>query len=524
MNLWRFSPRMFEACRRVPRSARGEHELPQAVQWADHESRRALPRRAVRGRRAGPLDARATSQSVGERLREIPVEPVNAEARVEERLRRALADGARRPPQAPALRRRGAALRSAGESAAARRWFVPGRIEVLGKHTGLRGGAQPALRRRPRLLRGRRARGRTASSASPTWPRASLAERPSTRTSSRPRGTGPSTCRRSRRGSRRTFRVPARRGDRDRQRPARRVGALELERAHHRALLRDPRVNALDERPEWRAAIRTPEDLAGYLGSVENGQDFGSLAGRRGAGAFTASEDQTAILCSRPGQLAQYAFLPVRRERDVPLDAEWSFVVASSGVAVGQDGRGEGPLQPVSLAARAILELWNSLGARGATRASTPRRTPPGLPRSASATSSASSRCPASSPRICRAASTSSSRSPTRSLPASRGSCSKGDVVPIGRSWIARRSSRRQALQNQIPETIFLAREARRLGAAAASAFGGGFGGSVWALARTAEAESFRRRWAERYAGEFPAGDGERALLRDAPRPALTEL
>ncbi|MEP6993105.1 MAG: nucleotidyltransferase family protein [Acidobacteriota bacterium] len=34
MNLWRFSPAIFEACRRVPISSRGELELPQAVQWA----------------------------------------------------------------------------------------------------------------------------------------------------------------------------------------------------------------------------------------------------------------------------------------------------------------------------------------------------------------------------------------------------------------------------------------------------------------------------------------------------------
>jgi dTDP-glucose pyrophosphorylase len=34
MNLWRFSPAIFEACRRVPPSVRGERELPQAVQWA----------------------------------------------------------------------------------------------------------------------------------------------------------------------------------------------------------------------------------------------------------------------------------------------------------------------------------------------------------------------------------------------------------------------------------------------------------------------------------------------------------
>ena len=39
-----------------------------------------------------------------------------------------------------------------------------------------------------------------------------------------------------------------------------------------------------------------------------------------------------------------------------------------------------------------------------------------------------------------------------------------------------------QLLGNQVPETVWLAREARGLGAIAASAFGAGFGGSVWAL------------------------------------------
>jgi hypothetical protein len=84
----------------------------------------------------------------------------------------------------------------------------------------------------------------------------------------------------------------------------------------------------------------------------------------RGAGAFTGSEDQTAILCSRAGELAQYAFLPVRRERDVPLDAEWSFVVASSGVASDKTGAVKDRYNRISLAARAILDLWNGSARR----------------------------------------------------------------------------------------------------------------------------------------------------------------
>jgi glucose-1-phosphate thymidylyltransferase len=49
MNVWLLAPAIFEACRRVPPSARGEVELPNAVQWAiDHLGMhvRAVPVRA----------------------------------------------------------------------------------------------------------------------------------------------------------------------------------------------------------------------------------------------------------------------------------------------------------------------------------------------------------------------------------------------------------------------------------------------------------------------------------------------
>ena len=59
-------------------------------------------------------------------------------------------------------------------------------------------------------------------------------------------------------------------------------------------------------------------------------------------------------------------------------------------------------------------------------------------------------------------------------------------------------------LENQVPETIALARAARALGAAAASAFGAGFGGSVWAMVEAGDATRFGREWLARYARDFP--------------------
>jgi glucose-1-phosphate thymidylyltransferase len=72
MNVWLLTPAILEACRHVPKSARGELELPNAVQWAiEHLGMRV---RAVPVR-AGVLDLsqRGDIPAVAARLRGTPV-------------------------------------------------------------------------------------------------------------------------------------------------------------------------------------------------------------------------------------------------------------------------------------------------------------------------------------------------------------------------------------------------------------------------------------------------------------------
>ncbi|MGH7625048.1 MAG: galactokinase family protein, partial [Gemmatimonadaceae bacterium] len=89
-------------------------------------------------------------------------------------------------------------------------------------------------------------------------------------------------------------------------------------------------VNGLSERAEYRAEIHSAQDLGAYLGSLENGLTFGSLAGTSGVGTFGGSEDQTAILCCRPGMLSRYSFCPVRAEGEVPFPAGHTMVIGVS--------------------------------------------------------------------------------------------------------------------------------------------------------------------------------------------------
>ena len=77
-------------------------------------------------------------------------------------------------------------------------------------------------------------------------------------------------------------------------------------------------------------------------------------------------------------------------------------------------------------------------------------------------------------------------------------------------------------LGNQVPETVWLARQARALGACAASAFGAGFGGSVWALVSREEAAGFTGRWREAYEhSTFKAARTSEFLVTAAGPPAI---
>jgi galactokinase len=79
-------------------------------------------------------------------------------------------------------------------------------------------------------------------------------------------------------------------------------------------------------------------------------------------------------------------------------------------------------------------------------------------------------------------------------------------------------------LGNQVPETIDLARSARELGAAAASAFGAGFGGSVWALVREGDSQRFLTDWAHAYRQRHPAAADRAVFFETNAGPAAMRI
>jgi len=260
-------------------------------------------------------------------------------------------------------------------------------------------------------------------------------------------------------------------------------------------------ANRLDATAACQAHLRDPLDLAGYLATIENGQSFGPLAGDRGVGTFGGSEDHTAILCARPGQVSQYAYCPVRFQRAIPLPAGYTFAIGSSGVVAEKTGQAMEQYNAASRLARELAELWRAQTGRdephlGAILAGSPRADwqletiVNGLP---------TVRAQSLLRRLKHFV-----RENQEILPAAGDALIAGDLEGFGRLVAQSQQAAEHLLGNQVPETSFLATAAREAGAVAASAFGAGFGGGVWALVAQPQAEAFLTAWSDAYRARFP--------------------
>ncbi len=262
-------------------------------------------------------------------------------------------------------------------------------------------------------------------------------------------------------------------------------------------------VNGLDRRREFTEHLRRPEDLAGYLGCIENGQGFGALAGDRGVGTFGGSEDHTAILCCRAGHVSGYSFCPVRAEGAARLPPGWTFVVGVSGVAADKTGSARDRYNRASLTARAVLELWrDATGRDDATLAAAATHAPDAPERIREILRRSSH--PEFPPQALLDRFEQFFEESERIIPAAAAALAEGNAGELAALVERSQAGAERLLGNQIPETVELVRSARELGAIAASAFGAGFGGSVWALVPRARAWEFRAAWEERYHGCFP--------------------
>ena len=278
-------------------------------------------------------------------------------------------------------------------------------------------------------------------------------------------------------------------------------------------------VNRLSERPAYRESINDSEDLAEYLGAVENGLDFRGLKGERGVGTFGGSEDHTAILCGRSNALARYSFCPLRRERIVELPIDHVFVVATSGVVAEKTGAALESYNRLATLAREAAARWREESGRDdATLGDALRATGGDVAPIVAAVRSGNrddDESDALEERVRQFAMESG-----EIIPAATEALAARNLAELGAIVDGSMQNAERMLHNQIPETVFLARRAREMGAVASSAFGAGFGGSVWALVRRTVAVDFAAHLATDYRAAFPERTAAEVFVTNAGPPA----
>jgi len=263
------------------------------------------------------------------------------------------------------------------------------------------------------------------------------------------------------------------------------------------------RPNGLFENERFRRNVQNNVDLAMYLACVENGQTFRGLVGGKGVGTFGGSEDHTEILNGRPGMLSIFRFCPTVHKADLSFPSELGVVVAYSGVKAEKTGEALADYNLASCRAGLVVECYNrhyntehtlmrNLIEEG-------REEEDLLGRIADA---------------------------SRSLPDAEDMDLPGrfrqfyeedqDIIPgvacafvgsafdeVGTAIDRSHELSKQYLWNIVPEVDFLQKTARELGATASSGFGAGFGGGVYAIVPRGEEERLMEAWREGYVTRF---------------------
>ncbi len=254
----------------------------------------------------------------------------------------------------------------------------------------------------------------------------------------------------------------------------------------------------------WSRAIPNALARAEYFAAIETGAPYGEFAGEAGVGVRGGAQDPIAIICGQAGTMSQFSYLPARLERRIPWPSEFVLAIGVSGVHAIKTGNAQRQYNRAAEALRTLVARWNSeTGRRDETVAE------------------ALSSGPDAADRLRRVARTPRSAADVGAeylVPRLDQFREEVDVIVPGvgdalrdRDWhsLGRLVERSHALAtsalgNQVPETGALVRSARDRGAIAASAFGAGFGGAVWAMIRDESSNAFIQQWRADYETAFP--------------------
>lgn len=273
----------------------------------------------------------------------------------------------------------------------------------------------------------------------------------------------------------------------------------------------------------WNEALPTRLELAGYLGALENGFRYGKLDGDSGVGTMGGAQDHTAILCSGAGKLGMFAWAPARLERWVTWPTDHIFAIAVSGVVASKAGAVRAQYNRTARTVAHLLRSWNlATQRRDATLGEALRSAPTAFDLLGEL---AEREATPEFPAVHLRARLAQFRDESEVLvPEAAQALAENEFAQFGRLVERSQHGAEGALENQVPETRMLARAAVAEGAVAASAFGAGFGGSVWAMIPRSEADAFIARWRTAYVAASPDIASRASWFCTLPAPPAQEV
>lgn len=418
--------------------------------------------------------------------------------------------------------RAAASLRNDGVTAPARAYFVPGRVEVLGKHTDYCGGRSlvAAVERGICLVAAPRSDGVVHIRALDEAESVQFAWNPDLEVPSARWSNYPMTVARR---LARNFSGLCRRGadiafGGDLPQASGMSSSSALIIATYRALAD---IEGVEQTAAFQAEISDALTLAEYLGTNENGQSYGTLLGDRGVGTFGGSEDHTAILCSHPDTLGLFRYCPTRFERKVAVPQGWVFALGVSGVVAEKTGAARDLYNRASFSVRALVQAWQKAGEGEQIYLARILDSAPDAAarlRTALAGGHGGFTAAQLDQRL------QHFEAEDALIDDAVEALSSTDLNAFGQAVTRSQDYTESVLGNQVAETIHLARSASTHGAAAASAFGAGFGGCVWALVRCENATDFLATWSADYHESFPQRRQRSCFFTSPAGPAAFEL
>jgi galactokinase len=295
--------------------------------------------------------------------------------------------------------------------------------------------------------------------------------------------------------------------------------------------------NDLRSRPEFQRQLANEMRLCEYLGCNENGQTFGDLVGDKGVGTFGGSEDHTAIMLCKANNLSMYSYCPTVFEGCFTFPDELVFVIASSGSVAEKTGDKLEDYNNACLLAFACADLY----VEATDQTDLKPRNLANCIRVAAAAGVSVDEVIASDvyannndacqqilrkfPKAALLRRFEQFNVESEQLVAGVASAlATKDFDTLGTLVDRSQELTDTHLMNIIPETRWLPSKARELGAVAASAFGAGFGGSVWALVRKEQASAFQSAWEQEYKSSFPGCADASLFFSLRPGPGAFQL